>query len=452
MQGTLKTVLDDIGRGKTAPCYLIYGDEEYLVENALGQIIDGILPPDQKNLNLFHMEGEDEDIDAICDSLLTPPLIPGGKVVLVRNTLIFHSKVSSPDIIREIISNIEKNPGRAVKAFASLLEIAGWSIEDLKDEQWKKISDDDWRSATGGATETDREKWLPKVIDLCDRIKITGGGKLKDADRLEDVLKSDIPAGNCLVMTAGAVDKRKKLFKTMTSTGVVLSFSKAGNESGQKGILMDTVKDALAKRGKRLTPDALLALGEKTGLNLRDSLKEIEKLITYAGDRETIDINDVDEVVKKTAEDSVFDLTSSIVEKNAGRALQTLQRLFDQGVNHILILSMIAREVRLLLQGSLILESGEIPAFRPGMDYRGFQAGIYPSVKDLVDKYGWKGKWLANQHPYVIYKTLRNAGRFSREELIGYMKLLADLDLAMKSSGADPQLALKRLLIGMCRQ
>jgi len=76
MQGTLKTILGDIGRGKTAPCYLIYGDEDYLVEDAMNRIIDGILPPGQKDLNLFHLEGEDEDIDAICNSLLTPPLIP----------------------------------------------------------------------------------------------------------------------------------------------------------------------------------------------------------------------------------------------------------------------------------------------------------------------------------------------------------------------------------------
>ncbi len=452
MKGPLKAALGDIGRGKAAPCYLIHGDEDYLVEDATNRIIDSILPPDQKDLNLFHLEGEDEDIDAICNSLLTPPLIPGKKVVLVRDTRLLHSKASSADVIKEITSNIEKEPRRAARAFASLLEMAGWSIEDLKDGQWKKISDADWKSATGGATETDREKWIPKVVDLCDRLKITGGGKLKDTDRFEDVLKGGIPDSNCLIMTAGAVDKRKRLFKTMTDVGVVLSFSKSRNESGQKGLLMDTVKDALAKKGKRLTPDALLALGEKTGFNLRDSLKEIEKLIAYVGDREAIDRNDIDAVVKKTAEDSVFDLTSAIVEKNVGKALRTLQQLFDQGVNHILILAMIAREVRLLLQGNIILESGEIPAFRPGIDYGTFQAGIYPSVKNLVDKYGRKGKWLATQHPYVIYKTFRNAGRFSRKELIGYMKCLADLDLAMKSSGIDSELALKRLLIGMCRQ
>jgi len=448
MKGTLKTALGDIGRGKTAPCYLIHGDEDYLVEDAMNRIIEGILPPDQKDLNLFHLEGEDEDIDAICNSLLTPPLIPGKKVVLVRDTRLFHSKASSADVIKEITSNIEKEPRRAARAFASLLEMRGWSIEDVKDGQWKKISDADWKSAT----ETDREKWIPKVIDLCDRLKITGGGKWKDTHRLEGVLKGGIPDSNCLIMTAAAADKRKRLFKTMTDMGVVLSFSKSRSESGQKGLLMDTVKDALAKKGKRLTSDALLALGEKTGFNLRDSLKEIEKLIAYAGDRETIDRNDIDAAVKKTAEDSVFDLTSAIVEKNAGKALQTLQQLFNQGVNHILILSMIVREVRLLLQGNIILESGEIPAFRPGIDYGTFQAGIYPSVKNLVDKYGRNGKWLATQHPYVIYKTFRNAGRFSRKELIGYMKCLADLDLAMKSSGADPQLALKRLLIGMCQR
>ena len=452
MQGILNTALDDIGRGKTAPCYLIHGDEEYLVEDAMNRIIDGILPPDQKDLNLFHMEGEDEDIDAICNSILTPPLIPGKKVVLVRNTHLFYSKASSSDVIREITSNIEKEPRRAAIAFISLMGIAGWSLEELKDEQWKKISDDDWRSAIGGTAEADRDKWLPKVIDLCDKLKIAGGQKPKGTDKLEEVLKGGIPDGNCLIMTAGAVDKRKRLFKAMKEMGIVLSFSMSRNESEQKGLFKDRIRDALAKRGKRLAPDAFLALGEKTGFKLRDSLKEIEKLIVHVGDRETIDKNDIDAVVEKTAEDSVFDLTSAIVEKNAGKALQTLQQLFDQGVNHILILAMIAREVRLLLQGNIILESGEIPAFRPGMDYRNFQAGIYPSVKKLVDKYGGKGKWLATQHPYVIYKTLKNAGRFSREELIGYIKRLADLDLALKSSGIDPQLALKRLLTGMCRQ
>ena len=449
MHPTVKTVLGDIGRGSIVPCYLICGDEEYLVADALERLVDALLPPDQRDLNLFHMEGEDEDIDALCDSLLTAPLIPGRKVVVIRNTRLFHSKASSTDVIGEIISHLETDPHRAARAFLSLLEVAGWSVEDLKEGQWKKISDDDWRSATGTTAGEDRGTWLPKVLDLCDRLKVTRGGNLKDTGRLEDVLKGDAPAGNCLVMSAAAVDRRKRLFKVITDTGIVLSFSKAKGESGRKNLLMDRVGEALAKRGKSLAPDALLALGRKTGFELRDSLQEIEKLVAYVGDRETIDRDDIEAVVEKTAEDSVFDLTSAIVERNAGTALQTLRQLLDQGVNHILILTMIEREVRFLLQGHILLESGKIPAVRPRMDYGGFQAGVYPAVKALAKL---KGAWLANQHPYVIYNALRNAGRFSRDELIGYMNRLADLDRAMKSSAIDPGLALRRLLIEMCRQ
>ena len=79
MQTTLKTVLAHIGRDTIVPCYLIYGDEEYLVAEALEKLIDALLPPDQRDLNLFHMEGGDEDVDALCDSLLTPPLSPAEK-------------------------------------------------------------------------------------------------------------------------------------------------------------------------------------------------------------------------------------------------------------------------------------------------------------------------------------------------------------------------------------
>jgi DNA polymerase-3 subunit delta len=448
MHGTLKKVLDDIGRGTIVSSYLVYGDEEYRVSDALDRIVDALLPPDQRDFNLFHMEGEVEDVDALCDSLITPPLIPGRKVVVARNTRLFHSKASSPDMVGEITSHLEDDPSRAVRAFLSLLEVAGWSVEDLKDGQWKRISDDDWRSATGDAT-TERGTWLPAVLDLCDRLKISGGGKQKDTGRLENVLEDGVPAGNCLIMTAAAVDRRKRLFRVIADAGVVLSFSKARSESGRRDLLTDRVEETLKERGKKITPDALRALGEKTGFGLRDSLQEIEKLALYVGDRESIDRDDIDAVVERSAEDSVFDLTNAIVERDAGAALQILGQLLDQGVNHILILTMVAREVRFLLQGHVLLESGKIPPLRPRMDYGGFQAGVYPAVKALARP---KGTWLANQHPYVIYNALRNAGRFSRKELVGHMNRLADLDRAVKSSGIDPELALRHLLVEMCRR
>jgi len=112
----LNTVLDDIKMGKTAHCYLIYGDEEYLVKDALHQIIDLLIPGEERNLNLFWMDGNSTDMDTICESILTPPLIPGKKVIVVNNTALFYSKASLPDVAKEIIGNIEREPRRAAKA------------------------------------------------------------------------------------------------------------------------------------------------------------------------------------------------------------------------------------------------------------------------------------------------------------------------------------------------
>ena len=448
MDRNLKKILDTIGRGASLPCYLIYGDEEYLVADALSRIIGALLPPEQRSLNLFQVEGENEDVDSLCDSLLTPPLLSGRKVIVVKDTRLFQSKASSPGVIDEIRSQLEGDPQRAVRAFFFLLEVAGWSVEELRDGQWKRISDEEWHRATGSPA-ADRGEWLPAVLALCDRLQISGGRGQKDTGRLEEVLRDDLPAGNCLIMTASTVDRRKKLFKEISETGGVLSFSKARSTSGRQGVLVDQVRDALAERGKAITPDALRALGGKTGLALRDSLLEVEKLVAYVGDRQTVERADIDAVVEKTAEESVFDLTTAIVEGDAATALRVLGALLDRGTNHILILTMIAREVRFLLQGQILLLSGAIPLFRARMDYGGFQSGVYPAIKALAKN---KGTWLANQHPYVIYNALRNAGRFSREDLIGYMERLADLDRAMKTSGIDPARALRHLLIMLCRR
>ena len=82
---------------------------------------------------------------------------------------------------------------------------------------------------------------------------------------------------------------------------------------------------------------------------------ELEKLITYAGDKDTIDRGDIDAVITKSSEDSIFDLTEAIVTRNTEQALATLRDLLNQGVHYMVILSMLIREIRFLLQGKLLL-------------------------------------------------------------------------------------------------
>ena len=447
-------VLTDIkkGKGDPSPCYLLYGEEEYLVKDALNRLIAIILPTGDRDLNLFFMDGENEDIDSLCETILTPPLIPGKKVVVVRNTRLFQSRSILPEITQKIRHHFEDDPDMAAKYFMQLLKITGWNLDDLRDGGWKKITDDDWQRTVEGDSGHDRETWIPGLIEICVSRGMDVRQRRDDKERIEDVLKSGIPEGNHLIMTAEAVDKRKRLFKIISENGIILHFSQVKGETRQRNVLMETAKDILAKSGKKMTPGAWFAIGRKTGFTLTDSMGALEMLITYTGERMLIEESDVEEVVGKTKEDTVFDLTRALVDKDLNTALANLKDLFDQGVNHLLILSMIAREIRFLLHAKIFIRSGTINSFHAKMEYDMFQKTVYPIIHEWInhtEKKGGKGD-IGSQHPYVIYNSLKNSYRFSYEHLVKYLEDLVDMDIAFKTTAKDPKILLERFIVNIC--
>ncbi len=450
----LEKILTDLKEGKTAPspCYLLYGDEEYLIKDALNRIIEILLPPGDRDLNLFFLDGDSEDINAICEAILTPPLLPGKKVVALRNTRLFQSRRVLPEIIQKIRSCVESEPDAAVKYFAQFLKVTGWNLDDLKDGGWKNITDENWRKTVEGDGGHDRETWLPGIIETCLSRGMDVRQRIDETGRLEDILKGGIPEGNHLLITAEAVDKRKKLFKIISETGAVLHFSQVKGEAKQRNALMDAARDLLAKSGKKMAPRAWVAIGKKTGFNLTDSIGAIETLITYAGERALIEESDVEAVVGKTKEDSVFDLTGALVDRNLDKALSSLKDLFDQGVNHILILSMIAREIRFLLHARTFIKSGKLGAFRPDMDYDAFQKSVYPVMQKWISDAGKKGSRgdLVAQHSYVVYNALKNSRRFPQERLVKYLEDLLDIDIAFKTTAQEPRFLLERFVVNVC--
>lgn len=444
-------ILMEVKKGKAdpSPCYLLHGEEEYLVKDALNKIIAAIIPANDRDMNLFFMDGENEDIDGLCETILTPPLIPGRKVVVLTNTRLFQTKTVLPDIVQKIRQNVENDPDMALRYFMQFLKITGWHIDDLRNGGWKKISSDNWRKSVEGDSGHDRETWLPEMIETCISRGIDVGEQRGVAERLEDTLKKGVPEGIHLIITAETVDKRKRLFKIISETGIVLSFSRLKGEARQKNALMDAAKDLLAQSGKKLTPDAWIAIGRKTGFNLADSMKALETLITYTGDKISIEESDVGEVVGKTKEDTVFDLTGALVARKLDVALSNLKDLFDQGINHVLILSMIAREIRLLLHAKTFLRSGKLGSFEPNMDYEMFQRSVYPVILEWRGDKGGKGG-LDSQHPYVIYNAMKNSYRFSYERLLKYLEDLVDMDIAFKTTTKEPKFMLEIFIVSIC--
>ena len=449
---SLEAVLAELKRGKTVPCYLLYGEEEFRLKDALDKIIAALIPDaGDRELNLFVTDSEHEEIGSLCESLITPPLLPGRKVVVVRDTCLFQSKNVLSPLIARIRERLESEPARAAGDFMRFLAVTGMQLDDLREGGWRRIDDDTWQKIVPDDDGQGRETWLPKAVELCaglgavaPRVKTE-----EETERLEQALAGGMPEGNHLILTAVAVDRRKKLFKAISSLGRILTFVAVKGEARQQQVVMDMAAGLLAGRGKRLSAGAWTALGQKTGFSLRESLGAIEKLIAYSGEKAAIEAADVEAVIGRTKEDSVFDLTGAISGRNRTAALRTLKDLLEQGSPPLMIFSMIVREIRFLLQAKLLLASGRLGAFGAAMDYGRFQKAVYPALKQAAA--GEEQVDLVSQHPFVIFQSLKNTGRFTRAELAGYIEMLAGIDLALKSTGQDARLLLERFLLTVCR-
>jgi DNA polymerase-3 subunit delta len=443
---SLTGVLREIRQGTVASCYLLLGDEEFLVQDALQKIVNDLVPESDREWSLFILDGEQETPSRILEQLNTPALITGRKVVIVRNTRLFQSSATTPQLIQKVRELMDRSPAQAVQAFSQFLTISGLQTNDLKDGGWKNLSTDEWIRFAGADAARDLSSWLPRLLDMCERIGMTASSSADGAGRLEDFFRAGLPGDVCLILTAPAADRRMRLFKIISEKSRVLTFTQVKGETKQKQSLARSVEDLLAGSAG----DALLAVGRKTGFQLRESLKMVEKLIAYSGERAVIEARDVEEAVGKTKEDTVFDLTTALAARDLSQCLLTLDELFLRGEAPVFILSMVAREIRNLRDAALLLRSGQLaPAYRVEMEYHDFQRAVYPALRTGAASSRQEGGF-RSQHPYVIYLALRNARSFINSDLNAWIGELAAMDLALKSTARNPRHMLERFLIRVC--
>ncbi len=450
-EATLEQVLKNLQTGKTAPVYLLFGDETYLVEHARERIVAALLPDAERDLQLFSFEGEDLDVGALCDTLLTPSLLGGRKVVVVRGLRLLQSRTKLPELLQKARDQLETNPGRAARHFVEAVGLSPWTLEELEDDGWRGIPPADWEKATGMDPE-EREAWLPRILEQCRRLGLRPAPQAGEGERLARVIAGGLPEGNHLVLTAETLDQRKSLVRQLADAGTVLSFSRVKGETRQKGTLQSLTREMLAASGKAVAPEAWLALGRKTGFDLAASRSALEKLLLFAGDKKTIGPDDVEEVIGRTREDSVFDLTAALAERNLEKALQVLQDLLAHAVPVTVVHALLVREVRFLLHARLLQEGRLLPAMPPEADYVRFQRAVYPVVQKLQQKAGKKtaAVSLLGQHPFVVFQALRNAGRFTRKELAAWLDRLLDMDVALKSTSVEPRTLFERFFAESC--
>jgi DNA polymerase-3 subunit delta len=299
----------------------------------------------------------------------------------------------------------------------------------------------------------------------------------KDLDRLSETVQAGIPDGHFLVMTAGSLDRRRKIFKALEKTGLIIDCTvpqgaRKADLDDQRQILETVSRTVLARAGKTLDPAAFSELVERTGFNPSLFAQNLEKLTAYTGNRSGISRDDVAAIIQRDKKDPIFSLTNAMMEKNVSQAIFYLSSLRKDGFHPLQILKSFENLVRrmLLFKAFSLAFCEKHPNVRVDrLHFNGFKQQVLPAIiahdqalqnpaaRDEADQAAGdsvRDLVLAPNpnSPYPIFQTFEKSVRFSLDELRSAMISLGDLDFALKSSSADADAGIEQFVMTFCRK
>lgn len=147
------------------------------------------------------------------------------------------------------------------------------------------------------------------------------------------------------VFTESEVDKRSKLYKTVKAGGLEVEFGEQDDNT-----LKRWAAGILKKEGKRISENTMQLFLTKTGADMENIHMELEKLICYCMDRDTVTDEDVEAVCSVRISNHIFDMINAIADKQRKKALTLYYDLLALKEPPMRILFLIGRQCNLLLQ------------------------------------------------------------------------------------------------------
>lgn len=139
------------------------------------------------------------------------------------------------------------------------------------------------------------------------------------------------------------------------------------------------VQQRLLQKGLQPGPDVAKRLAERTEGNLLATAQDIEKIHIRFGDG-PIEWSQVDDVVGDNARFDVFELVDTVLSGNIKRINRVLLAVAQEGIEPIIVLWALQREIRQLASMAQALEQGD-PVAQVLSRFR-----VWPKRKPLVGK------------------------------------------------------------------
>ncbi len=265
---------------------------------------------------------------------------------------------------------------------------------------------------------------LREVIDLAETMPFFADRRLivlentgffkSGGTELADYMKT-LPETTSFLFVENEVDKRSKLYKTVKAKGraVELGFQ-------DEATLKRWVAGLVKKEKKQITEQTVVYFLNKTGTDMENITKELEKLYCYALERDAITKADVDAVCVTQISNHIFDMVDAVSQKKQQRALELYYELLALKEPPMRILFLMIRQYRILHQVKGLLKAGY-------------------GRKEIASH--------AGLHPFVAGKYMDLAKRFPTGELRAVLEEGAELEQSVKTGKLADHLAVELFLV-----
>lgn len=236
----------------------------------------------------------------------------------------------------------------------------GYLIRQYRDKLKKAmISEDDTMnfSTFAGADINQRE-----IIDLAETlpffadrrvILIEGSGLFKKAAEELAEYMEEVPDSTYFIFVEDEVDRRSKMYKALTKLGNAVEFKMQTDETLSKWVI-----NRLRKEGKNITQAAYARFIAMTGNDMENIDKELEKLICYALEKETIEPEDVEAVTTEQITNKIFEMVDAITSHQQKKALDLYYDLLALKEPAMRILFLISRQFQILFTVKAMTQQG----------------------------------------------------------------------------------------------
>ncbi len=273
---------------------------------------------------------------------------------------------------------------------------------------------------------TGKEVDIDQLISLADTMPFFSERRLiivedsglfkKDAGRLPDYL-GQMPETTHLIFAESEVDKRSRMYKKVKELGYPAELKTQTERELKKWVLQ-----LLSKEGIRLTEAVMDRFLSAAGTDMNRIRTELDKVISYLGDRKILTAEDVDAVCAPQIEGKIFDMTAALAAKDRKRAMALYFDLKALREPPMRILFLIARQYHQLLQTKELAREG---AGREEISSR---------LKVPV---------------FAAGRLLSQASRYREEELEQAVAACVEADYSVKTGKMSDVLALETLIVGL---